>query len=94
MCELVNGIGVGDKIVNGYLRDGRIHQPNAVCAAAVACHVTHGCRYRDGAVGQSAEIRSRYVHRPGPVTLDGGLIVLAVQRNGNRLSRLSIAAAA
>ncbi len=93
MGKLVNGIGIGDKIVNSHLRYGGIHQPDAI-SAAVTCHIAHGCRYRDGAIGQCADVRSRYCQLPATVMLNGGLVGFTVQRDGDRLARFRRAATA
>ncbi len=94
MGQLVNGVGVGNKVINGHLRHGGIHQPNAVRTAAVTCHVADGGRHGDSAVCQRANVGGRHVQRPGAVSLHGSLIVFAVQRHGDRLPRFSCCAAA
>ncbi|CZZ20278.1 Uncharacterised protein [Enterobacter hormaechei] len=94
MGQLVNGVGVGDEIVDGYLRHGGIHQPNAVRAAAVARHVTDGGRHGDIAIGQRAYVGGRHVQLPATVRLYRGLVRFTVQRHGDRLARFSGCAAA
>ena len=61
------------KVVDGHLRHGGIHQPNAVRAAVVARHVSDGGRHGDIAVGQAPrrrQARSAASDRP-PVPWSG-----------------------
>ena len=94
MGELVNGIGVGDEVVDGHLRHGRVHQPNAVGAAAVARHVAYGGRHGHDAIVEGTDVSRRYNQLPGSVRLDRGLIRFAVQRHGDRLARFRSTGAA
>ena len=94
MGDLVNGIGIGDKIVDRHLRHGGIHQPHAIGATAVARHIAHSSRDRHRTIYQRAYVGGRYIEGPGSVRLDGGLVRFTVQRHGNSLSRLGITGAA
>ncbi|SAD63238.1 Uncharacterised protein [Enterobacter cloacae] len=94
MGELVNGIGVSDKVVNGHLRYGGVHQPDAVGAAGVARHVAHGCGYGNDAVGQGTDVRRRHAQLPRTVRLNRGLIRFTVQGHGYRLASFRGAGAA
>ncbi len=94
MGELVYGVAVGDKVVNGHLRYGGVHQAHAIGAAGVARHVADGGRHGHDAIRQGADVCRRDAQLPGAVRLDRGLIGFAVQRYGNRLARFRAAAAA
>ena len=94
MGELVNGVGVGDKVVNGHLRYGGVHQTHALGAAGVARHVADGGRHGHNAVRQGTHICRRDAQLPGTVRLDRGLIRFAVQHHGDRLAWFRTAAAA
>ena len=94
MGELVNGVGVGDKAVDGHLRHGRVHQTHAVGAAGVARHVAHGGRHGNDAIVEGTDISRRDAQLPGTVRLDRSLIRFAVQRHGNRLAGFRTAATA
>ena len=78
MGELVNGIGVGDEVVDGHLRHGRVHQSHAIGAAAVARHVAYGGRHGHDAIVEGTDVSRRYDQLPGSVRLDRGLIRFAV----------------
>ncbi len=94
MGELVNGIGVGDKVVNGHLRYGGVHQSHAIGAAAVARHVAHGCGHGNDAIRQGTHVSRRHAQLPRTVRLNRGLIRFAVQRHGDRLARFRSAGTA
>ncbi len=94
MGELVNGVGVGDKVVDGHLRYGCVHQTHAIGAAGVARHVADGGRHGHNAVVKVTDVCRRDAQLPGTVRLDRGLIRFAVQRHGDRLARFRTAAAA
>ena len=94
MGELVNGVGVGDKVVNGHLRYGCVHQTHAVRAAGVARHVAHGGRHGHNAVRQGTHVSRRHAQLPRTVRLNRGLVRFAVQRHGDRLARFRSAGTA
>ena len=94
MGKLVNGVGGGDKVVDGHLRHGCVYQTDAIGAAGVTRHVAHAGRHGHDTVGQSANVSRRNAQLPGTVRLDRGLVRFAVQRYGDRLARFCRAAAA
>ena len=94
VCRMVNGVSVIDEIIDRDLRQCRIDMPDPIYAGVVTRHVADVGRHGHCAVGQCAHIGGRHAQLPGAIVLHRGLIMLAVQGDGDGLPRLCIRAAA
>ncbi len=90
-CE-VNDI-VARHGIDGHRRNGGVHRQVVINRRRVVRLVADACGHGHAAVRQGRNIGRRNVQRPAAVRADGGGVVFAVQRHGDRLARFGGAGA-